>query len=84
MKLLFWLALILIVILALKKKSRNYQQRIQQPAPQNEQPEPGSGDGKAETMICCQYCQVYFPVSEAVYKNKQTFCSQAHADLNQS
>lgn len=78
MKLLFWFALIVIVILALKKKSRQFQQRIDKPEPEM----PGTAAGAAENMLCCSHCQVYFPASEAVYKQQKAYCCQAHADLN--
>ncbi len=88
MKLLFWLAFIVIVILALKKKGRTYQQNLQQQGEQadqqTDQPGPGQQAGAAEAMVCCHHCQVYFPASEAVFKNKQTYCCQNHADSNQS
>ncbi len=78
MKLLFWFAFIVIVVLALKKKSRQLPQALNQAEPDL----PPAETGEAENMLCCAHCQVYFPASEAVYKQQRVFCSQAHADLS--
>ena len=35
-----------------------------------------------KTMLQCNYCQVYFPKSEAVMVAGVSYCSIAHAHLN--
>ncbi len=65
------------------------------PAPEPEVPESpmaasttGSADsagnsaqGEAEKMLCCAYCQLYIPASEAVIRDDKVFCCAAHAKL---
>ena len=38
-------------------------------------------DGKVEKMLCCAYCQLYIPASEAIIRNEKVFCCAAHAKL---
>ena len=90
MKFLMWLVLAVLVVLALRKKSSTISS-AQQQAPldggstgsrPNPNPNPNPANQHAETMVCCEHCQVYVPSSEAVYRQQQVFCSVAHADLH--
>ncbi|CAN5763986.1 hypothetical protein BH11PSE12_BH11PSE12_30930 [soil metagenome] len=38
-------------------------------------------DGKVEKMLCCTYCQLYIPASEAIIRDEKVFCCAAHAKL---
>lgn len=33
----------------------------------------------AERMVCCELCEVYVPVSEAVERSGKVFCCQEHS-----
>ena len=88
MKFLMWLVLAVLVVLALRKKSSTISS-AQQQAPldggstgSRPNPNPNQANQHAETMVCCEHCQVYVPSSEAVYRQQQVFCSVAHADLH--
>ncbi len=88
MKFLMWLVLAVLVVLALRKKSSTISS-AQQQAPldggstgSSPNPNPNPANQHAETMVCCEHCQVYVPSSEAVYRQQQVFCSVAHADLH--
>ena len=74
MRLLVWILLALIVFLALRKKWTSNQSKAtftQQPAKSEE----------GEAMLACAYCQVFFPASEAVFRNEKAYCSAEHADV---
>lgn len=88
MKFLMWLVLAVLVVLALRKKSSTISS-AQQQAPldggstgSSPNPNPNSANQHADTMVCCEHCQVYVPSSEAVYRQQQVFCSVVHADLH--
>lgn len=34
--------------------------------------------GEAERMVCCELCEVYVPVSEAVERSGRIFCCHEH------
>ena len=38
-------------------------------------------EGKVEKMLCCAYCQLYIPASEAIIHNEKVFCCAAQAKL---
>lgn len=84
MRLLMWLLLAVLVIFALRKKaqtssaSAQTMQKNQATSPQQTQSD--VADSSAETMLCCQYCQLYIPASEAVLRGEKVFCCAAHAD----
>jgi len=86
MKVLLWLLLIVLVIAAIKKKILAAQKGAEPAARNpdaNEDLKTGSRSAEitAETMLCCQVCQLYIPASEAVRKGQQVFCSAEHANL---
>lgn len=82
-KTLFWIAVFFGVLLAsrflahhaAKKRSRDEQA---QQAPRNN-PLPSS-----EQMVSCAHCGVFLPRSEALLRNDETWCSEAHAKLGPS
>jgi uncharacterized protein len=77
MRVLMWLILIVLVIFALRKKS----QRPPKVAnPPSAMPEAAARSSLAETMVCCERCQVYIPASEAVMRGEKSYCCAAHAD----
>lgn len=81
MRFLMWLALGVLVIFALRKKAQSAFQpseRQQQATADTDARPADSVD--AETMVCCERCQLYIPASEAVLKNDKVFCCAAHAD----
>ncbi|QJQ07025.1 hypothetical protein EJG51_015605 [Undibacterium piscinae] len=86
MRLLMWLALGVLVIFALRKKAQSAFQptgRQQQGAAETDTGQADSVNsvtGNAETMVCCERCQLYIPASEAVLRNDKVFCCAAHAD----
>ncbi|MET3138966.1 uncharacterized protein AAKU61_003342 [Undibacterium sp. GrIS 1.2] len=86
MKFLMWLVLAVLVVLALRKKSSTISSAQQQApldgGPTGSSPNPHQANQHAETMVCCEHCQVYVPASEAVYRQQQVFCSVVHADLH--
>lgn len=79
-KTLFWIAVFFAVLLvsrflshqAAKKRFRDEQ--ASQPPRSN--PLPGS-----EAMVQCAHCGIFLPRSEALLSQKETWCSQAHAQL---
>lgn len=80
MRLLLWLVLALLVVLAIQKKFRAAVQptgRVR-----SDEPSAVTPAASAEDMVCCTRCQVYFPVSEAVYRDQQVYCCAAHADAH--
>lgn len=84
MRFLMWLILAVLVIFALRKKVQTFSSSAQ-PMPDNQaaapqQTQASSTDSSAETMLCCQYCQLYIPASEAVLRGEKVFCCAAHAD----
>ena len=47
-------------------------------------PEPAQLESStAENMKQCRYCGVHIPESSALTINKQSYCCQEHADLDQ-
>lgn len=34
--------------------------------------------GEVERMVCCEFCEVYVPVSEAVERSGKIFCCREH------
>lgn len=77
-------------------QQRGEQMRRQQQPQQQQPPQPGAdlGQGvnikqqarqrevaKAETMLCCAHCGVYYPASENVAAAGRDYCSPAHAQL---
>ena len=84
-RILFWLALVFLVLYAIRSKLRDAQQRARRQ--QQPQAAPGAPAGramaeaKAEVMLCCAHCGVYYPASETVQAGGRDFCSTAHARL---
>ncbi len=35
--------------------------------------------GEVERMVCCEYCEVYIPVSEAIERSGKIFCCREHS-----
>jgi uncharacterized protein len=79
MRALMWLLLGVLVIFALRKKNQRPSDSVN-----SAQMQPGQSsnidNANAETMLCCERCQVYFPASEAVMRGEKVFCCAAHAD----
>lgn len=86
MRLLMWLALGVLVIFALRKKAQSAFQPTGRQQQGTADTDTGQADsvnsvtGNAETMVCCERCQLYIPASEAVLRNDKVFCCAAHAD----
>lgn len=78
MRMLFWLGLLVLIILALKKKMQPPKRPVATFTSTDTHPHSASS---AETMVCCAHCQIYLPVSEAVQRGEQLYCSKEHADL---
>ncbi len=38
-----------------------------------------SSPGEVERMVCCEFCEVYVPVSEAVERSGKIFCCHEHS-----
>ncbi|MCX7218060.1 PP0621 family protein [Undibacterium sp.] len=84
MRFLMWLALGVLVLFAVRKKAQNLA-RPNQPsqasaASQAEAGAAATSTGSAESMVCCERCQLYFPASEAVFKENKSYCCAAHAE----
>jgi hypothetical protein len=77
MRFLMWLALGVLVVFALRKKAQTLVNPSEQ-APADVAPADAAGN--AETMVCCERCQLYIPASEAVVKERKVYCCAAHAD----
>lgn len=45
---------------------------------------PAQSEPKQQRMLRCDHCGVHFPENEAVKRNDKTFCSTAHAQLDDS
>ncbi len=39
-----------------------------------------SPSGEVERMVCCEFCEVYVPVSEAVERSGKIFCCHEHSE----
>ncbi len=78
MRLLFWLGLMLLIVLAIKKKLQP--PSVPKTAEQSHEAAVDK-DTKVETMVCCAHCQVYLPLSEAIRRGEQIYCSKEHAEL---
>jgi uncharacterized protein len=82
-KTLFWIAVFFAVLIASRflahqaAKKRFRDDKAQQAPPT--QPLPSS-----EQMVCCAHCGVFLPRSEALLKDNETWCSEAHAKLGPS
>jgi uncharacterized protein len=77
MRALMWLILAVLVIFALRKKSQRPSNAIR---PEPVAPTVADRNAQAETMVCCDRCQVYIPASEAVTRGDKVYCCVAHAD----
>lgn len=85
MRWLAWLALIALVIFAIQKKKAAAaaalrKTRSEQAFDAHESVPTANQAAAAETMLCCDFCQVHFPASEAVYREQGVYCSVSHAD----
>jgi uncharacterized protein len=86
MRFLMWLALGVLVLFAVRKKVQNLARPDQSSqASAASQAEAGAAasatsTGSAESMVCCERCQLYFPASEAVFKENKSYCCAAHAE----
>ncbi|MFZ6750476.1 PP0621 family protein [Undibacterium sp. Ren11W] len=84
MRFLMWLLLGVLVVFALRKKAQNLTRPAEpsQPfqAPPQEAEFATTATENAETMVCCELCQLYIPASEAVIKEHKSYCCAAHAD----
>ena len=78
MRLFLWLLLLLLVVLAVRKKFRPV---VSAGTPVQEGSSVPAAEVQAENMVCCAHCEVFFPVSEAVYRGDKVYCSVSHADM---
>jgi uncharacterized protein len=78
MRLLLWLVLFVAIVFALKKK---VQTGFTAGGGADASPHASgaSATQDAEAMVCCVHCQLHVPVSEAVYRGRQAYCCEAHA-----
>lgn len=79
-KTLFWIAVFFVVLfasrfLALHAAKKRFRDEKAQQAPRN-QPLPNS-----EQMVRCAHCDVFLPRSDALLRENETWCSEAHAKL---
>jgi len=79
MKLVVWMVLIVLVVLAIRKKSKPLSTSSADGVGASAR---SSSEPVAESMVCCAYCQLYLPASEAVVRGSHSYCSTAHADLH--
>lgn len=89
-----WLLVLVLVIVAivvkLRRNSRIFiirqdpfeSSRHEQSQAETPQPplfsEKRYSSGEVERMVCCEYCEVYVPVSEAVERSGKIFCCREH------
>lgn len=89
-----WLLVLVLVIVAIVVKLRRNSRifiirhnpfesaRQEQPQADIYQPplfsENRHSSGEVEHMVCCEYCEVYVPVSEAVERSGKIFCCHEH------
>lgn len=81
MRILVWLALAFLVYLALRKNfgSASDRSSSKQASSRRQGFPQQSSDARSEAMVCCAFCQMYLPASEAVHHNSNAFCSLEHA-----
>jgi len=75
-KLLFWAILILAALIVMRLVSLRKETGRNMPL----SPDTG-GNAKPEAMVRCAHCGVHLPRSEALLRNGQLWCSEAHARL---
>ena len=89
-----WLLVLVLVIVAIVVKVRrnsrifiirhNPFESARQEQSQADIPQPPlfsenrHSSGEVERMVCCEYCEVYVPVSEAVERSGKIFCCHEH------
>ncbi len=89
-----WLLVLVLVIVAivvkLRRSSRIFiirhnpfesarQEQSQSEIPQSPfSQENRYSSGEVEHMVCCEYCELYVPVSEAVERSGKIFCCREH------
>lgn len=93
MKLLMWLGLAVLVYLAIRKNMRTNKPPSNSAQTDTTQwsddtfgpagrsaSNSNQSASRGETMLSCDYCQVYFPASEVVSRGEQNYCCTEHAD----
>ena len=87
-----WLLVLVLVIVAviakIRRSSRIFiirQNPVNRPENERFRAEPSRPPlsseyrtGEVERMVCCEYCEVYIPVSEAVERSGKIFCCREH------
>ncbi|WP_395012473.1 PP0621 family protein [Undibacterium sp.] len=93
MRMLMWLGLAVLVYLAIRKSMRANKPPANSSQTDTSHwsdetfgsagrsaPNPNQSASRSETMLSCDHCQVYFPASEVVVRDTQTYCCAEHAD----
>jgi len=83
-KLLLWAIVVLAVLIAMRLWShKNAHQSAHKSAAQRRRTEDNArpDDATSEAMVRCAHCGVHLPRSEALLKNGQLWCCEAHARL---
>jgi len=76
-KLLLWAIVVLAALIAMRLWShKNAAQRRR-----TESPSSRPDDAASEAMVRCAHCGVHLPRSEALFKDGQLWCCEAHARL---
>lgn len=92
MRLLVWIAFIALVYMALRSRAYSLRNKLREDLnaqfdaqrAQGQSPYSTPNTSSAENMVCCSYCSIYLPASEALTNGhthngeQEYFCSTAH------